>query len=166
MIRKLIEELPSLWEQGKHNEGSHLEHALNCTTLVGNLQLVGWGKKIEDNNNLNLLIFMFASYVSSKLGERLRRRLRREVRIISAISARTGLFRQKTNRLQIATWAIPWFTAHSDELMLSGEGKEDRVKNAGSVLAIIKRANRRTLCLVHKYARTHRHSKSTYPSTM
>ena len=43
--------------------------------------------------------------------------------------------------------------------MLSSEGQEDRMQHTGSILAIIKSTNRRTLWLMHIYAWAHRHSK-------
>ena len=43
--------------------------------------------------------------------------------------------------------------------MLSGKGQENRMQYAGSILAIIKSSNRRTLWVMHIYAWAHRHSK-------
>ena len=69
MIGKLIKQLPGLWKQRKHNKSSNFEHALDCTALMSNLQLIRSGQKIKSNNNLDFLILMLAPNVPSKLGE-------------------------------------------------------------------------------------------------
>ena len=67
MIGKLIKQLPGLWKQRKHNKSSNFEHALDCTALMSNLQLIRSGEKIKSNNNLDFLILMLAPNVPSKL---------------------------------------------------------------------------------------------------
>ena len=98
MIGKLIKQLPGLWKQRKHNKSSNFEHALDCTALMSNLQLIRSGEKIKSNNNLDFLILMLAPNVPSKLAERLGGGLGRKVRIVSGIRTRASLLGQKTNR--------------------------------------------------------------------
>lgn len=99
MVGKLVKQLPGLWKQRKYNKSSNFEHALDCTALMGNLQLIRSGKKIQGNNNLNFLFLVLASNVPSKLSERLGGGLGRKIRIVSRIRTSASLFGQKANSL-------------------------------------------------------------------